>query len=118
MTKQEYLDLLVATSKAGKFPARNEDLCCYRTPDCERSCAVGLLIPDEMYKPSMEGRYLDELVRDYPEVQGAFPEGMTLIDLRYAQAIHDSMRGNWCHDTFMARLLALPCFRGMTPTAA
>jgi len=29
------------------------DVCCYRTPDGKR-CAIGCLIPDEMYRPEME----------------------------------------------------------------
>lgn len=120
MTKQEYLDLIVRTSKAGLFPARGTSPgadCLYRTPE-GRKCFAGLLIPDDKYKPSLEGA-----LANYHEVMTIItvPGGMTDNDLCDVQAVHDfwsRKHTEWDHDRVVARLLALPCFAGMTPTAA
>lgn len=44
-------------------PAREEDRCRYRTTD-GLSCAVGCLIPDELYSPSFEGSGASKVIRE------------------------------------------------------
>lgn len=120
MTKQEYLDLIVRTSRAGLFPAVREDIygdeqCRYRTPDGRR-CFAGLLIPDEKYDQTLEGKTVDT-----PQVAKVIevPDGMTLDELYAIQNTHDDVvfcSKPWDHGAVIARLLALPCFHGMTPS--
>lgn len=55
MTKQETFDRVVQhlRQQAAKAEDSNGG-CMYRTPDGKR-CAVGALIPDELYRPAFEG---------------------------------------------------------------
>lgn len=59
--------------------------CRYRT-DNGLSCAIGCLIPDELYKPEMEGFSVDELDSDVLEKLGLDKFIDALYDL---QKIHD-----------------------------
>lgn len=115
MTKKEYYDLLVETSAAGGFPSVEADSghCKYRGPNGKK-CAVGLLIPDELYDPRMDnpGGASDVLTvaTRYPKVAAVFPDGMTASDLKSVQEVHDSISYGWAHGVFVERLNALPCF--------
>lgn len=62
--------------------------CLYRGPHGRR-CAIGCLIPDDVYTPSMEGNGIDDLLRDHPQ---ALPFEMTDADICFLarlQLIHD-----------------------------
>lgn len=56
-TKQEAFDTavkgLLLQGKPSHFPGFFQDLCCYRSPTGEK-CAIGHLIPDDLYNPSLE----------------------------------------------------------------
>jgi hypothetical protein len=56
VSAQELFDTVATHLLGQKKAAKNAaGLCCYRSPDGLR-CAVGCLIPDEVYDPSLEGR--------------------------------------------------------------
>jgi hypothetical protein len=69
MTRQEIFDkvakhLLTQNSKAVDADSR----CQYKMPDGRR-CAIGCLIPDELYDPEMEGELLRDLLKKFPVLQ-------------------------------------------------
>lgn len=114
MTKQEYFDLLVKTSREGGFPARNvHGSCVYRTEDGKK-CAVGLLIPDTRYKVMMEGSAA-ALFAVHTELRDIIPKEMSVVDLQQVQNVHDNnpyMEG-WDHEKFVEGLTGLDCFAGL-----
>ena len=63
-------------------------MCAYRGKDGRR-CAVGWLIPDELYDPKMEG-----MVIDYPCVEAAV-QGHSMPLLEELQSAHDNIRGDF-----------------------
>lgn len=70
MNKQEIFDKvakhLIQQGCASVHEELNE--CRYRT-DEGLMCAVGCLIPDEIYKRNMEGLAAEDLLRAFPEVE-------------------------------------------------
>lgn len=57
LTKQQaYEHIRHYFTRPGARLSRGLDRCYYRHPDDGRACAVGCLIPDELYNPDMEGR--------------------------------------------------------------
>lgn len=56
-TNQELFDVVAAHLSKGVQAIDEGGSCCYRTPD-GRKCAIGCLIPDERYDPSMEGKVI------------------------------------------------------------
>ena len=114
MNAHEYYDLLVKTSLEGGFPAIENYQCGYRTASGRR-CAVGLILPDSLYSPDMEG----ELCLEVCKTAGTdwLPDGVRYEDLAKIQDIHDtkSSRQPWDHHRFVAELAAVPCFSGFTP---
>jgi hypothetical protein len=60
MTKQEMYEIIRAGMLAQGKPARSPEGCKYRTREGLK-CAVGMLIPDSEYSPSMEGKRPSEL---------------------------------------------------------
>lgn len=78
--------------------------CLYRAPD-GRSCAVGCLIPDAAYRPSMEGSSACTLTVMFSDVLPPWMAASSelLLDL---QALHDA-EVNWRDDTAMKFALGL-----------
>ena len=108
MTREEYHDLLIQTSLDGKFPAVNpvNGDCVYRTQDDKR-CAVGLLIPDEVYTPSFEGKVVSTLVNLGMVTESLLPLGMTWKELNDIQLSHDShvaSYNQWNHEKWVQDL--------------
>jgi hypothetical protein len=116
MTKSEYFDLLEKTSLEGGFPSI--DLYCTGPGSCRyRSlnglgCVVGLLIPDELYSPGMEGIGISDLVKRCRELISHIPSGLTLGQLHRLQRLHDTIGQHlyettgvnklyWSHEDFM-----------------
>lgn len=60
---QEIFNKVVAHLLKQGRPAREENRCRYRTTD-GLSCAVGCLIPDELYSPSFEGKSARKVIRE------------------------------------------------------
>lgn len=125
LTKQQYLDLLVTTSKQGGFPAVSErEECAYRSDDGKR-CAVGLILPDAFYDShNLEGSTVVDIADEFPEVEEFFPAGLAVKDMREIQNCHDTIAQGidyrinrvWSHDRFVYELLGCACFYGMKPT--
>jgi hypothetical protein len=88
-TKQETFDFVVRhLYKQGK-PARENYYCRYRTND-GLMCAVGCLIPDEVYTPKMEGKIAPDLAESlFPNL----PQEIT-----YYSDMLDSLQ--WVHDSW------------------
>lgn len=114
MTKYEYKDLLIQTSKDGGFPATNIDgSCAYRCEDGKK-CAVGLILPDSLYERQLEYKTIDDLfTQEYLEDKSWIPDDLTVSDLYEIQRVHDSMSSDyngWNHDRFVKELHELECF--------
>lgn len=120
MTKREYFDLLVKTSAEGGFPALlptkcyddgNASVRCAYRGEGGRRCAVGLILPDDLYEEGFENKPSEHLP---PTVLEAItPEGMTWGDLRRVQYKHDREAQTfaaWSHERFTQSLLAMGCF--------
>ena len=61
---QEVFDIVVNHLVTQRRPAYNDIRnCVYRAPDGLR-CAVGVLIPDDLYDPEFEGVGVDSLIRE------------------------------------------------------
>ncbi len=111
MTKREYYDLLVQSARDGTFPSIRDGSCLYRGPGTKK-CAVGLLIPDELYDREME----HYLVTDFPDtlISRILPEGLSLSDLSRIQALHDEFyNSTWNARKFVENLNQLSCFQDL-----
>ena len=88
MTNQEVFDKVVAHARQQGCKAVNEDgrVCMYRD-GLGNKCFAGIFIPDEDYKPEMEGNTIRRLVMDYNLFSGV--DTNLLYDL---QGLHDN-----CH---------------------
>jgi hypothetical protein len=62
--------------------------CAYRAEDGKK-CAVGCLIPDDLYLKEMEDLPVRRLITDFPNIASLF-EGVDLDLLRKLQMLHDS----------------------------
>jgi hypothetical protein len=71
----------------------NSDRCSYRG-DNGMSCAIGILIPDELYNPCMEGSNFYELLEGFPAVAIHLDlDGLEDVEfLAEIQNIHDGNR--------------------------
>lgn len=88
------------------------DSCFYRGHNGLK-CAIGALIPDELYKLSMEQKSVSGLIREYPEVGRLF-EVKSAEDLRflsYLQSIHDNREPEY----WKMELKNLALTHGLTP---
>lgn len=89
MTSQEIFNAVAAhLLKQGKralmVPGR--DRCAYRAPDgCK--CAVGRLIPDELYSPAFENWGVERVLNNSPELSELFLEDLNLLTA--LQSTHD-----------------------------
>lgn len=95
MTNQEIFDKVAAHLKQQGFSATDGyGHCRYRGPNGSM-CAVGCLIPDEYYCPSMEGlgvAYLqgnNELFQEFTRKTKLYSNNQTLNLLSMLQEIHD-----------------------------
>lgn len=116
MTKQEYYDLLVKSATDGTFPSMLGTKCRYRGPRPGSKCAVGLLIPDDKYKLSMEG---GSVRNEVVAANLTIPDEMTIDDLGRCQDIHDiqaqdqtlyPQRFPWTPGRFIDTINTLSCF--------
>ena len=89
MTAQEIFDTVLAhLRKQGEAAKSYEGECVYRGPD-GTSCAVGCLIPDELYDPLIEGLSAYEIMTgSRPQHdQCEWAEAMALVTTRIAKHI-------------------------------
>ena len=64
-----------------------------RDPHSPVRCAFGVLIPDELYKPEMEGKTASDVCENFPEVAALFPKEWTRTGgfLEECQRKHDDL---------------------------
>lgn len=113
-TKSEYLNKLIESSKDGTFPSANIGTCKYRkdsTNNCKQKCAIGLLIPDELYNKNIEGTALKVIISEYALIS---PVDLFEKDAKKIQSCHDHFGFtnyiNWNHNIFCTRLKELDYF--------
>lgn len=89
MTRQEIFDKVAAhLIKQGCKSMNTEHRCLYRGQDGAR-CAVGIFIPDDAYKPEMEGLTAAQMSSTFPD---ALPAALRqdIMFLSELQRAHDS----------------------------
>lgn len=98
MTNQEIFDRVLnhlRTQRVASFgtdprlSAPQIEVCLYRGP-ANTTCAVGCLIPDDLYDPDMEGQNIGTLARAFPELLELFPREQHIL-LNSLQYMHDSL---------------------------
>jgi hypothetical protein len=89
-TQQRIFDYVVAMlAQQGGPSTEGLNLCAYRG-DYNRKCAIGHLIPDEVYQPDMDGRGIEGggsmliFLTDFPELKHLDLFGSLLRDLQKA----------------------------------
>lgn len=90
MQQQEVFDVVVAHLFTQRRQSLTSGFCAYRGVEGTK-CAVGVLIPDDVYNKDMEEKCVDELVHQHYEVLPRF-----LID--YAKLLGDLQNA---HDNYM-----------------
>ena len=71
MNNQEFFDKTLAHLKQQGVRSAQTARCLYRGPNGTK-CAIGFHIPDELYKPEMEGKGVGNLLGHYPELRPLF----------------------------------------------
>ena len=72
MNRQKVFDTVLTHLRTQNRRAVNgSGGCVYRSPEGLK-CAIGCLIPDELYRSSMEGTTVSGLLADYPELDAYF----------------------------------------------
>lgn len=90
MTNQEAFDKVWKWFIVDRNPrAVNGNICRYRTAgEIPAKCAVGCLIPDELYRPRMECRSVQRIISEYVELANFF-NGVSQDMLSQLQRGHD-----------------------------
>lgn len=91
MDAQQILDTVAAHLRAQKACATNGDKCAYRAPD-GRKCALGVLIPDELYESRFEDMSASWVLSASDGLQAMFPEQVRQL-LGELQQVHDREQG-------------------------
>jgi hypothetical protein len=119
MNKQEMFDTvarhLFAQGKRS-VTVKNDtvNVCMYRGPE-GTMCAVGCMIPDEMYSDLMEDRTVYSLFVDFPKIKEFFGDDNRHF-LRGIQMVHDSVF-HWENTDRMKRaLLDFAILTGLDPS--
>ncbi len=104
-TNQEIFEYVVNHLRTQGKPALSSGTqkCCYRTKD-GLTCAVGCLIPEELYRYHLEGRSVFGVVNNFDDVANYFGVGKgrshdddRIQMLHQLQAVHDSA-DHWSND--------------------
>lgn len=105
MDKQEVFDkvarhLLTQNSRALFDPDNELSGCAYRA-EGGKSCAVGCLIPDDLYDEKMENVPAGRLAVEFPKLRKLFNFDNSSIFLSLLQSIHDSRDvRSWFYELF------------------
>ena len=91
MNNQEFFDKTLAHLKQQGVCSARGTSCLYRGPN-GTSCAIGFHIPDELYKPEMEGKSVGNLLGHYPELRPLF-KGVSDVLMVELQSLHDNGLG-------------------------
>lgn len=96
MTGREYYQKLAAAATDGTFPSGDYSQCYYRRG--RQRCAVGIIIPDEMYDPKFEGRRASQLPIDLPSLIEERPAREFFGSIQLA---HDCRAFKWDPEGFL-----------------
>lgn len=93
MTKQEifnkvYTHLMAQGRRAMQVSPYGVEYCMYRAPDGGK-CAIGCLIPDEMYSERMENRPVSGMLTDFKDVGALLDRENNRAFLSRLQRVHD-----------------------------
>lgn len=109
MNAMKYYRLLEKKCKKNLFPCNkinDPGYCLYRGEE-GKCCAIGVCIPDKVYKPDMEGYDIEKVVEKFPEVKEYLPE-VSLDKLREIQRAHDVLsQVGWNTNSFLLRVREL-----------
>ena len=97
MTNQEVYDKVKAhlLTQNAKSISKKYALCKYRMIRSTKRCAIGCLIPDNLYEKEMEGNAVHNLLHDFPKVKEFF-DGVSSDLLDALQTVHDNeLVKNW-----------------------
>lgn len=117
MTKQEIYDTVCAHLAQQKRRAFENGSCRYRTSDGLK-CAIGCLIPDDLYDPRMDsvaGNYASRLLSEFPRIGELFA-GIRPNFLDCLQQAHDTQFIP-SHLILQQRLAQLASHFGLRPGA-
>lgn len=99
MTKQQMFDRVWQHFVVEKGPPSGDlTRCNYRDPSGAK-CAMGLLIPDEMYAPVMEGRPAYAVLAGWPELHRLLMDGFDDVPIALWDLCHSLQN---CHDGAVA----------------
>lgn len=100
MNKQDIFNKVAVHlfDQSKRATANDGEYCQYRGKD-NTKCAIGALIPDEMYDEKMEGGSVYVLFRRFPAMEEFFSVENTQF-LRELQYVHDN-RGSWYTNEMM-----------------
>ena len=93
LTRQEAFDKALAHLRQQGRPAMNVALCTYRSDDGGK-CAVGALIPDELYTMGMEGKPANLLIENCPELRTVFNPKDASFYRTLQWELHDNNAGD------------------------
>ena len=91
MNNQEFFDKTMEHLRKQGVPSARGASCLYRGPEGTR-CAIGFHIPDELYKPEMEGKGVGNLLGHHPELRPLF-KGVSEELMEELQLLHDNDLG-------------------------
>jgi len=102
LTLAAYEELLLKTSLAGRFPAREGKACLYRMAD-GRGCAIGVALPNDV---AAKCETLGSMNADsaWAEARPYLPAELSREMASDIQVYHDSQLGAWDHNKFAARI--------------
>lgn len=84
--------LLTQGERSIHYQDKDKSACAYRGDDGTR-CAIGCLIPDELYQRGMENRTVNTLLHAFPELQDYIFGKYNINDFKLLtklQCIHDA----------------------------
>jgi hypothetical protein len=87
MTAQEIFDTVVTHLRTQKAKSIDGDFCVYRSPTGLK-CAVGCLIPDDVYHVDMEGECASTMIAARSNELGHLRDHQELLDR--LQLVHDN----------------------------
>jgi len=102
LTNQSAFDTMVnhLLKQGEKSRAYDRSTCLYRNPDGLK-CAIGAILPDDLYVSSMENKLAQSLMHDYPTI-GQLWENLSINLLAKMQYIHDNRAVSEWYDEFKA----------------
>ena len=113
-TQEAFHAMVQHLREQGMRSETGSSVCVYRHPDGLR-CAIGAIIPDELYAEDFEGRTVDALLRETPALQ-ALLQNVDRKVLADMQDIHDFTDPRYWEESFeeLAReaRLTLPAWAG------